>query len=117
MADTEAIRCKRKLLAAELRRYFGETCPALAARRENAIVGLAPSILREPAGRLQTLEALTDQTNRQLAATQAAAIEDEASADHVSDRALASLEHLSEVAEEITRSLDDPRQALRAVQQ
>jgi hypothetical protein len=72
---------------------------------------------REPAGRLQTLEALTDQTNRQLAATQAAAIEDEASADHVSDRALASLEHLSEVAEEIIRSLDDPRQALRAVQQ
>jgi hypothetical protein len=106
MADTEAIWRKRNLLAAELRRYFGETCPALAARWESAIIGLAPSILRELAGRLQALEVVTDETNRELRAAQAAAIEDEVSAEQLLDRALASLEHLSEVAEAMIRSLD-----------
>jgi hypothetical protein len=48
---------KRELLAAELQRYFGETCPALAARWEAAIVGLAPPFLRELVGRLKELEA------------------------------------------------------------
>ena len=45
MADAEVIRRKRDLLAAELKRYFGETCPALATRWEVAIVGLAPRAL------------------------------------------------------------------------
>ena len=46
---------KRNLLAEEMLRYFGETCPALAARCEIAIVGLPPLVRREVAGRLQTL--------------------------------------------------------------
>jgi hypothetical protein len=33
---------KRELLAAELQRYFDEICPALAARWETIILGLAP---------------------------------------------------------------------------
>jgi hypothetical protein len=107
MADAEAIRRKRELLAAELKRYFGETCPALAARWETAIIGMAPLILRELAGRLQALETITDETNRELRAAQVAATEDEASAEHLLDRALASMEHLSEVAEAMMRSLDE----------
>ena len=47
---------KRKLLAAELQRYFGETCPALTARWEAAIVSLVLPVLRELAGRLQAFE-------------------------------------------------------------
>jgi hypothetical protein len=108
MADEEAIQRKEKLLAAELTRYFGETCPALVARWEGAIVGLAPLALRELVGRLQKFEALTDETSRQLEAAQAAAFEDQESAEHNLDRALASLEHLSEVAEAMMRSLDAP---------
>jgi hypothetical protein len=95
-------------LAAELKRYFGETCPAFAERWEEAIVGLAPPVLRELAGRLRTFEALTDETNRQLRASQVAAFEDQESAEQLLDRALASIEHLSEVAEAMMRSLDGP---------
>jgi uncharacterized membrane protein YqiK len=103
----DGIERKRQLLAAELLRYFGETCPALAARWQTAIVDLAPPILRELAGRLQEFEVITDETNRQLKAAQAAAFEDQESAEVVLDRALASLEHLNEVAEAITRHLDE----------
>jgi len=39
---------KQELLEAELRRYFGETCPALVARWQAAITGLAAPFLREP---------------------------------------------------------------------
>ena len=55
---------------------------------------------------MQALETVTDETNRKLRAAQVAATEDEVSAEHLLDRALASLEHLSEVAEEMMRSLD-----------
>ena len=77
-----------------------------AARCEAVIIGLPPPILRELAGRLQEFEAVTDETNRQLKAAQAAAFKDEESAELVLDRALASLEHLNEVAEAITKHLD-----------
>ena len=102
----DPIERKRRLLAVELQRYFGETCPALAARCETAIIGLAPPILRELGGRLQEFEAVTDETNRQLKAAQAAAFEDKESAELVLDRALASLEHLNEVVEGITKYSD-----------
>jgi hypothetical protein len=94
-------------MAAELLRYFGETCPALAARWQAAIVDLAPPVLRELAGRLQVLEFATDETNRLLEAAQAAAFEDQESAETLLDRALASLEHLNEIAEAIMRHLDE----------
>lgn len=94
---------KRQLLMAELQRYFGETCPALAA----AIVGLAPGVLRELSGRLQTFGALMDETNRQLKAAQATAFENQESAETLLDRARASLEHLNEVAQSITRDLEE----------
>ena len=57
---------KRNLLVEEMLRYFGETCPALAARCEIAIVGLPPLARREVAGRLQTLITIANETNRGL---------------------------------------------------
>ena len=43
---------KQEVLEAELRRYFGETCPVLLARWEAAIGGLAAPFLRELTARL-----------------------------------------------------------------
>jgi hypothetical protein len=106
MADKEAIRRKEKLLAAEIARYFGETCPALATRWEAAIVALAPAVLRELARRLQTFEALSDETNHQLKAARLAAAERHGSAEPLLDCALASLEHLDEVAKAMMRRID-----------
>jgi hypothetical protein len=98
---------KRELLAAELRRYFGETCPALAARSEAAITGLAPPFLRDLAQRLRELEKATKATNRQLMVTLRPVVEDDAPTEPVLDHALASLEHLNEIAEAMMRRLDE----------
>jgi hypothetical protein len=57
---------QRHLLTEEMLRYFGETCPALAERYEIAIVGLPPLGRREAAGWLQTLCAVSKETNRKL---------------------------------------------------
>jgi hypothetical protein len=103
----DGIEGKRNLLAEEILRYFGETCPALAARCEVAIVGLPPFVRREVAGRLQTLGAVTNETNRELRAASLAVTREQAPAEFLLDRALASIEHLSEVAQATTRRLDD----------
>jgi hypothetical protein len=87
-------------------RYFGETCPALAARCEVAIVGLPPLARREVVGRLRTLRAVTNETNRELAASRVAVTTGQDPADLI-DRALASIEHLSEVAETMTLWMDE----------
>ena len=97
---------KRNLLAEEVRRYFGETCPALAARCEAAIVGLPPLARREVAGRLQTLAAVTNETNRELAAARVAVTRRRAADEFLLDRTLASIEHLSEIAQTMTRWID-----------
>ncbi len=97
---------KRNLLAEEMLRYFGETCPALAARCEVAIVDLPPLARREVVGRLRTLRAVTNETNRELAASRVAVTTGQDPADLI-DRALASIEHLSEVAETMTLWMDE----------
>ena len=83
---------KQELLNAELRRYFGETCPALVARWEASIAGLAPPFLRELKGRLRELDDVTQKTNRQLRMALRPASEG-ASTEPVVDQALAGLEH------------------------
>jgi hypothetical protein len=98
---------KRNLLAEKMLRYFGETCPALAPRCEIAIVGLPPLDRREVAGRLQTLRAVTNETNRELTAARVAFSRGQAPAEFLLDRALASIEHLSEVADIMTRWMDE----------
>ena len=98
---------KRSLLVEEMLRYFGEICPALAVRCEVAIVGLPPLALQEIAGRLQTLIAAADETNRQLRAAYTADAEHQASSEIFVDRALACIEHLSEIAQAMTRRMDE----------
>jgi hypothetical protein len=68
---------------------------------------LPPSILRELAGRLQELEAVTNETNRELKAAGLATAEGRESAEHLLNRALALMDHLTEVAEDMTRRLDE----------
>ena len=102
---------KRNLLAEEMLRYFGETCPALAARCEIAIVGLPPLVRREVAGRLQTLEAVTNETNREFTAARVAVTRGQAPAELLLDRALASIEHLSEIAQTMMRWMDEMLEA------
>jgi hypothetical protein len=98
---------KRNLLAEEMLRYFGETCPALAARCEIAIAGLPLLARREVAGRLQTLRALTNETNRGLTAAHVAVARGQAPAERLLDRALASIEHLNEIAQTMTGWMDE----------
>ena len=97
---------KQKLLEAELRRYFGETCPALVARWQAAIAGLAPPFLRELAGRLQELDEVTQKINRQLRVALRPVAEG-GSTEPIVDQALASLEHLNEIAESMMQRLDE----------
>jgi hypothetical protein len=70
------------------------------------MLGLAPPILRELAGRLQELEDVTNHTNRELKAAGLATAEGRVSAEHLLDRALASMERLTEIAEAMTRRLE-----------
>jgi hypothetical protein len=55
---------------------------------------------------LRELETVTNQTNLELEAAPVAAIEDHVPVEHLLDRALASMERLSEVAEAMMRWLD-----------
>jgi len=98
---------KRNLLAEAMLSYFGETCPALAARCEVAIVGLPPLARREVAGRLQTLGAVTNETNQELAAARVAVTRGQTPDEFLLDRALASIERLSEVVQTMTRWMDE----------
>ena len=67
----------------------------------------APSVLRELAGRLLELEAVTNETNRELKAAGLATAQGRESAEHLLNRALALMDHLSEVAEDMMRRLDE----------
>jgi hypothetical protein len=98
---------KRKLLAEEVWRYFGETCPALAARCGYAIVGLPPLARREVVLRLLTLRAVTSEINRELAAARVAVTKGQAPDELLLDHALASIEHLSEIAQTMMRLMDE----------
>jgi hypothetical protein len=97
---------KQELLETELRRYFGEKCPALVARWQAAITGLAPPFLRELNARLRELDEVTQETNRQLQVA-LRPVSGGVSTAPVIDQALASLEHLNEIADSMMRRLDE----------
>ena len=107
MVNEEAIRRKHDLLATAMHYYFWHTGAELTARWKEAMLGLPPSVLRELAGRLQELEDVTIETNRELKVAGVATAEGSESAEHLLTRALASMEHLNEVAEAMTRRLDE----------
>jgi hypothetical protein len=100
---------QRNLLAEEMLRYFGETCPALAASCEAASGRLSRNARKEIVGHLQRLRAVTNETNRELAAARVAAIgdQDHASSDLLFRHALASIEHLSEIAQAVAQRMDE----------
>ena len=72
-------------------------------------VRLPPSVFRELGARLQELEAVTNQANREVEAARREAPEGGGLklAENLLDRGLASIEHLREVAETMTRRPDD----------
>jgi hypothetical protein len=70
------------------------------------MLGLPPSVLHDLAGQLDELEAITNQTNQELRAAFAIAGAGE-SAEQLLNRALASMEKLTEVAEAMTRRFDE----------
>ena len=94
-------------MEAELRHYFGETCPALVARWQAAIAGLAAPFLRELVGQLRELDSVTrEEINRQLRVALRPVAKGE-STEPVIGRALAALEYLNEIAESMIRRLDE----------
>ena len=68
---------------------------------------LPPAVLRGLAVELRELETVTNQTDLELATTHRAVTEAQESAKSLLDRALASMEHLSEIAEAMTQRLDE----------
>lgn len=107
MANEGTIRGKQRRLATELERYFGQTCPELTAKWNLAILGLQSSPLRELTSRLQDFERITNLVNRELKAAYGSAAAKGESAESVLDRALASLERLTEVADDLNRRVDE----------
>ena len=108
MADDDAIQRKRDRLTAETRDYFWHTCPELTARWRQAMLTLRPSVLRDLSVEIQHLEAVTNAANQQLnAAAHPGAIADGELVELLLDRALASMERLSEAADTMTRLLDE----------
>jgi hypothetical protein len=67
------------------------------------MLGLPPSVLHDLAGQLDELEAITNQTNQELRAAFATA----GAGEQLLNRALASMEKLTEVAEAMTRRFDE----------
>lgn len=116
--DPEAVACyrfgpvaeeldrKQDLLEAELHRYFAETCPALVSRWEAALRGLAPPLLRELSLRLRELDEVTQATNRQLSIA-VRPVTEGGSTEQLLGQAMASLEHLNEIARDMMRWLDE----------
>ncbi len=103
----DKIKDKRERLVAELRRYFGDICPALTARWEMAIVASAQPVRRELTRHLQALELVTNETSHELETAYLAAITDQESAEFLLDHALTSMEHLCEIAQAMTERLDE----------
>src|SRR5712691_3107951 len=104
MPDEDAIQRKRERLAAETYEYFWNVCPELTARWKQAMLTLPPSVLQDLAVEVKNLEAVTNWTNQQLHATLGAGGEPP---EDLLDRALASMENLSEAADTMIRLLDE----------
>ncbi len=68
---------------------------------------LPPSVLRDLAVEVRHLEAVTELTNQELHAARLGAIADGEPVEVLLDRALASMENLSEAADTMTRLLDE----------
>jgi hypothetical protein len=104
MPDDDAIQRKRERLTVEMHEYFWNVCPERTARWKEAMLTLPPSALRDLAVEIQRLEDITNWANQQLHAALRA---DGEPAEDLLDRALASMENLSEAADTMMRLLDE----------
>jgi hypothetical protein len=107
MADEEAIQRKRERLAAETHEYFWNVCRELTARWKQAMLTLSPSVLQDLGVEVQHLEAVTKTANRYLHSAHVEAEAGDVPVEDLLDRALASMELLSEAADTMTRLLDE----------
>ena len=105
MADT--IENKREILVAMTRDYLAKTLPAITMRWKATTGSLHASMSRELTGCMQALVAITNEANRELGDAHCAASEGHMSAEPLLDHAIASLEHLNEIAEAMARRLDE----------
>ncbi|SRR6266404_6017650 len=104
MADDDAIQRKRERLTVQMHEYFWNVCPELTARWRQAMLTLSPSVLQDLAVEIEKLESVTNWANQQLHAALGAGGEPP---EDLLDRALASMENLSEAADTMTRLLDE----------
>jgi hypothetical protein len=107
MADEETVRRKRERLAAETYEYFWNVCPELTARWGRAILTLPPYVLQDLAVEIQHLGLVTNAANQPLSAAHAGPVADGVPVEDLLDHALASMEHLGEAANTMTRLLDE----------
>ncbi len=104
MADEETIQRKRERLIVEMHEYFWNVCPELTARWKQAMLTLPPSVLQDLTVEIKNLEAVTKWANQQLHAALGVGNDPD---EDLLDRALASMENLSEAADTMTRLLDE----------
>ena len=107
MADEEEIQRKRERLADETHDYFWNVCPELTVRWKQAMLTLSPSVLRDLAVELRGLELVTNRASQELSKAQLGAEAGEVPVEELLDRALASMEHLREAVDTMTRLLDE----------
>ncbi len=107
MADEEAIRRKRERLTIETHEYFWIVCPELTARWKEAMLRLPPSVLSDPVNELQGLELVTRRASLELGKAHAGGVDGAVPVGDLLDRALASMEHLREAADTMTRLLEE----------
>jgi len=104
VADEETIQRKRERLIVEMHEYFWNVCPELTARWKQAMLTLPPSVLQDLTVEIKNLEAVTKWANQQLHAALGVGNDPD---EDLLDRALASMENLSEAANTMTRLLDE----------
>jgi hypothetical protein len=104
VADEETIQRKRERLIVEMHEYFWNVCPELTARWKQAMLTLPPSVLQDLTVEIKNLEAVTKWANQQLRAALGTGGEP---AEDLLDRALASMENLTDAADTMTRLLDE----------
>jgi hypothetical protein len=107
MAHQDAIQRKHERLTAETNDYFWHTCPELSARWRQAMLTLSPSILQDLSVELQGLEVVTDRASDELRKAHVGPVAGGEPAEDLLDRALASMENLSEAADTMTPLLDE----------
>jgi hypothetical protein len=107
MPDDDAIQRKSERLTFEKHEYFWNVRPELTARWKQAMLTLPPSVLQDLCVEAQHLEAVTNTANRYLHAAHVEAEAGDMPVEDLLDRALASMERLSEAADTMTRLLDE----------